>query len=179
MPEVKYYLTELEFFNLRNRAMDLGHAVWPTRKYAVSRPPAYSSIEEIDALSKYDKYAFILTRGDYCRHPIVYRDMLKRGKRYWYWSAGNCGPAIQAYYWAPYKRGGAKLIPGSLFCYDGKFMNPNREFEVAGKPIATALRELLAPIRKTARRVKFATRSPYVSQGIEEMLAKGWTLAPP
>lgn len=179
MAAVNFYITELEFFGLRDRAMDLGHSVWPTQKYAASHPPAYSSKEEIDALSKYDKYAFILTRDDYCRYPIVYKDMMKEEKRYWYWSGGNCGPAIQAYFWAPYERGGVRLIPCSLFCYDRKIMNPSREFEVPGKPIATALRELLAPIRKTARRVKFVTRTPYVSQGVEKMLAQGWTLAPP
>ena len=180
MAELDCFLTEDEFIGLQEKALDDGYEISLNKNLRQAVPEFVRSGEEVRARVKEGQYSLLLGRSDFTRHPVALRPIERGGQSYWYPRAKEGGPVIEIHYFAPFEKGGKKIVPCSLLSYQERIVNPStRKQEEAGEPIKKAFAALFADLRGKSRRVKSASRAAYVSPGVDALISEGWSLGPP
>ena len=87
------------------------------------------------------------------------------------------GPLIDLSFGAPFERDGIRGIPVATISHYANIFNPvTRQSEPVGDAVRNAYKEIVDPMRKHFKKVKFTKRTAYVSPGVDEMLQAGWVL---
>lgn len=181
MAEFYYFCTKNEFVGLLHASLIDGYVVHVNKHLAVPISTICTTVEEINSAIDDGQQAFFLARPDITRYPVELISVEREdGSLFWYPRSREGGPVIEAYFWSPYEKNGRRIAPCSLLTYHAKIINPDSgQFEPSGVAIKQAFGELVTSLRKRSRQVKAATRSAFVSPGMDAMLASGWVLAPP
>jgi len=180
MAELNCFITNAEFIGLLQGALADGYVIHSKRHLSSPMPAICHSAEEVASAVSGGQHAFILERPEVCRYPIELVPVEGNGSRFWYARSKEGGPVIEAHYFAPFEKVGRRVVPCSLVAYHTRIINPRTgQLEAAGEPIKVAFSLLLAPLRKTSRRVKSAKQSAIVSPGVDALISSGWSLAPP
>lgn len=182
MAELNVFLTKAEYAGTLVRCLANGFSVIEDGKLPTPVAAYCRTAADVDAAVSRNSLSFFLERSDFSIHPLRMREVERENVTFWYLRAVEGGPVIELHYWNAYERDRRRVIPGALFAYHSKIINPDTGVrEPSGPAVKAAFVELTRPLRKGARRVRSVegTRTALVTPGVDAMLAEGWELGPP
>lgn len=177
MAQLDFAVTKDEYALLLEELFDKGHKLCIKKHYTDTKPEYVAAKSDIRQLLDAKQYHFYLERPDYSRYPVKTRSFMRKGVQMWAPDPQYCGPLISLGFWAPYERDGFRAIPVSAIDHYASIYHPvTEESEKVGDAVRKAYKEIVDPMRKRFRKVKFTKRTAYVSPGVDEMLQSGWVL---
>lgn len=180
MAEFDYFWTKQEMLDFLKAAFAEGFTVYNYKDVATPDFVICDSAAALEAALQRREFNFVLTRADITRHPFKMSKFIREGVELWYFRTRVGGPCIEFYFWDLYERDGKRVVPCGLLTYHSKILHPETDqFEPAGDAIKQVFNAMIAPLRKSASKVKSAKRTAYVSPGVATLLAAGYVLAAP